>query len=431
MFPSEKAECYCNRDLTEEEVKEIIITMRKSEPAVYDGANKEKLFWKNNCELPETDKTFEKFTQELNKVFRTYDINTCIRRMHFLAQIYHETDRLRTTKEYLKVPLPTYAPYVGRGLMQLTWKSNYIKYKSYSNLECVTNYEAIANNLFNTFDSAGWFWKKGKVLNVGTNWSPPSGAPSYVTDYNAGSYPKTTITYDNEGSASEYGTIDINLIADDDYVDIISWLVNGGSNGLQERRDYLKKLKKVFKYTTKCISNENVIQSESEPESVVDNDVTLHFVGVTAVESSLSVKTKNILKEVGEASGNNDIYITSTARTPYDQARIMYENCESTGALVQKGIYASSGDAVIDVYTEENNLGKSKEDVISAMEDKIMEIGPSNVSKHLADPDVMNTFDISYGQLTDKSKFWDEMEKRSELDKILEENSCYHIQINQ
>ncbi|MBU2997495.1 hypothetical protein KO500_13685 [Cellulophaga baltica] len=426
MFPEGENEYYCDRDLSEEEVKKIIVALRKSESSVYVGSNKEKLFFKSNCDLPETDKTFAKFTKELNKAFNTYTIDTCIRSMHFLAQIYHETDRLRTNKEY--ATQKPYAPYTGRGLMQLTWKSNYIKYKDYSNVECVTDYESISNNLFNAFDFAAWFWEKGKALNVGTTWTAPSTAPSYVSVYNA-SYPKSIIIYDNEGNSDEYGTVDLNLMADNDHIDIISWFVNGGSNGLQERRDYLKKLKKIFKYDAKCVSNINRV--EQEPESIVNNGVILHFTGETSTESSLSEKTKNILKEEGEASGNFNIHITSTARTPYDQARIMYENCKSTGASVQKGIYASSGDQVIDVYTAEDNLGKSKEEVIEKMEDKILEIGPSTVSKHLADPEVMNTFDVSYGNLTDKTNFWDEMEKRSELDKILEENSCYHIQINQ
>ena len=65
------------------------------------------------------------------------------------------------------------------------------------------------------------------------------------------------------------------------------------------------------------------------------------------------------------------------------------------------------------------------------METKIKSIGPSRVSKHLADPNVMNTFDVSQSRLTNKSKFKSEMEKCSELDVLLNENNCYHIQINQ
>ncbi len=136
--------------------------------------------------------------------------------------------------------------------MELTWKSNYKKYKSYSDVDCVDDEKLIANNLQNAFDSAGWFWKQGKVLSVGTTWTPPASAPSYVT-VNSPSYSKTTITYEDEnGDTKSYGTIYMNLIANDDYVDVISWLVNGGGNGLTERQDYLEELKEVFEYDTKC-----------------------------------------------------------------------------------------------------------------------------------------------------------------------------------
>jgi len=159
------------------------------------------------------------------------------------------------------------------------------------------------------------------------------------------------------------------------------------------------------------------------------NDVILQFVGKTADENSLSEKTKNILREVGQASGNYKIIITSTARTPYEQARIMYDNCKKN-LEEQKRTYQAPGKKVVQVY-EDNYLIKSREEVIKLMEQKIIELGPTTVSKHLADPIRLNTFDISYGQLKDEQSFWNEMKKRKELDKILKENRCYHIQIKQ
>ncbi len=243
------ANCFCDRNLTEKEVKDIIIKLRKSESSVYSGNNKEKLFWKSNCNLPQSEKTFKKFTEQLNNVFTEYNINTCKRRMHFLAQVYHETDRFRTTKEY--ATSASYAPYFGRGLMQLTWKINYKRYKSYSGKDCIADNEIIANNLENAFDSAGWFWKQGKGLSVGVTWSAPSSAPSYVTSKKP-NYNKTTISYTEGTTTKKYGTVNLNLIADDDYVDVISYLVNGGSNGLTERQDYLTELKKIFEYEIKC-----------------------------------------------------------------------------------------------------------------------------------------------------------------------------------
>ena len=191
----------------------------------------------------------------------------------------------------------------------------------------------------------------------------------------------------------------------------------------------------VQKYLTKgkpfandCTDGSCTLSTKKHDGEIIENGVTLHFEGQTSKEESLSIKTKNVLKEVGKASDNLNIYITSTARTPYDQARIMYDNCKAN-LQEQRDTYASSGQKVIDVYVSEKS--KSREVVIAKMEEKIKEIGPSKVSKHLADPLLMNTFDVSYARLSNKTKFWNEMKKRSELDKILNENKCYHIQINQ
>ncbi|MEI8631552.1 hypothetical protein P4S72_04370 [Vibrio sp. PP-XX7] len=180
-----------------------------------------------------------------------YEINTCIRKIHFLTQIYHESSRLTTAVEdgdgsaydpenntdaklYGNTEVGDGAKYRGRGLMQLTWKNLYYKYKDFSGSDVIINYTDVSNKLNIAMDSAGWFFKQGKVLSTsGGTWSTPSTAPSYAKTYNA-SYTKDIITYDS--GKKKYGTLNMNLIADDDYIDLISWLVNGGSNGLKERK---------------------------------------------------------------------------------------------------------------------------------------------------------------------------------------------------
>ncbi|GIZ16395.1 hypothetical protein [Capnocytophaga catalasegens] len=159
-----------------------------------------------------------------------------------------------------------------------------------------------------------------------------------------------------------------------------------------------------------------------------NKDCQIVFKGQTAKEGALSEKTKQILKEVGKASGNDIITITSTARTPYDQARIMYDNCKRN-LKKQREVYARPGQKIIDVYVA--NKEKKKEEVIKLMEAKIKELGVTTVSKHLADFNILNTFDIPYNLLKDKEKFKQEMKKRSELDQFMIENNCYHIQIKQ
>lgn len=97
----------------------------------------------------------------------------------------------------------------------------------------------------------------------------------------------------------------------------------------------------------------------------------------------------------------------------------------------QKGIYANAGDQVIDVYAAGKKAGKAEADIISEMEAKINELGPSTVSKHLANPEVMNTFDVSIRRLSNPADFKSEMQKRTELHQLLDENGAYHIEINQ
>lgn len=235
--------CYCNRDISVTEFKTILKKLRESESV----SNTTDLFFADNCSV--NDKTVEGFVSGLNKIFKDYSINTCIRKIHFLAQIYHETDKLKTTKEY--GGKDSYKPYVGRGLMQLTWESNYKLYKAYSGQDVVTDYERVAEELDLTLDTAGWYWKQGKVLSVGDRWKGPSDAPDYVKNQNP-DYPKTTITYNDGTKNRSYGTVDLGIIADDDKVDLISYLVNGGANGIQERRDYVKELKKIFEYPEHC-----------------------------------------------------------------------------------------------------------------------------------------------------------------------------------
>ena len=207
----------------------------------------------------------------------------------------------------------------------------------------------------------------------------------------------------------------------------------GNNDGQVTKGEIKKSIQKYLndgkKYKNNCNDGSCTLGSEKN-NNIIENGVILNFIGKSSKESSLSIKTKNILKEVGKISGNENIIITSTARTPYDQARIMYNNCKA-GLQEQRNTYKSPGQKVIDVYVEETKNKKTRTEIISAMEKKIKSLGASSVSSHCADQSIINTFDISYANLKDKTKFWNEMKKRVELDKILNENKCYHIQIKQ
>jgi hypothetical protein len=127
-------------------------------------------------------------------------------------------------------------------------------------------------------------------------------------------------------------------------------------------------------------------------------EVTVTF-GANADQTVLSATALDIVKDVAQAAGLTSIMISSTARTPTDQARVMYNNLEGAGegqgVEAQKALYGTSGDQVIDVYVEQKAAGKTADEIKAAMKAKIDELGPTNVSNHCQDPATMIVFDVS------------------------------------
>lgn len=133
-----KNKCLCNRHITLEEL--IKIGIKESIAGDYIDA--------------------------LNQTFVEYNINTCIRKVHFLAQIMHESGNLKYTSE-LGASNSDYNGFKGRGLIQITTKENYKAYEKYinedvtSSLECKMKLEKPPHSV----RSAGWFWTIKASLN--------------------------------------------------------------------------------------------------------------------------------------------------------------------------------------------------------------------------------------------------------------------------
>lgn len=66
----------------------------------------------------------------------------------------------------------------------------------------------------------------------------------------------------------------------------------------------------------------------------------------------VSEYSRLVLTDIMRKAGVPSILVTSTARTPADQARIMYENIERYGIEHQKLLYSKYGDQVIDEYSK-------------------------------------------------------------------------------
>lgn len=237
--------CFCHRDFTVNEVKNIIQQLRDSEPSVKKMLGYS-LFSASNCNIPASEATYENFTKELNIAMKKYDINTCLRKIHFLAQCYHESAHFSTSQElgsekYLKGK--PYYPYIGRGIIQLTHSgetADAIGYKQYFEYigrnDYKTNYALLNKDLHLAVDASGYFWKRGKLLNAGDLLSARYPNPSGVKV----KYQKTKL--------STHTTIDINLVADDDNTRQVTFLVNGGQYAIEERISYVNELKRIFNY---------------------------------------------------------------------------------------------------------------------------------------------------------------------------------------
>lgn len=149
----------------------------------------------------------DSFAQTLD----AYDINTMLRIAHFMGQVTHECAGFRTTEEFASgaayegrqdlgnVHRGDGKRYKGRGLIQLTGRTNYRKIGSVLDLPLEENPELAAEPV-TSLTIACEYWKSRKINNA----------------------------------------------ADRDDLIRATKLVNGGTNGLEDRRKYLQKAKNAL-----------------------------------------------------------------------------------------------------------------------------------------------------------------------------------------
>ncbi|WP_324041222.1 glycoside hydrolase family 19 protein [Aeromonas caviae] len=167
------------------------------------------------------------FVVLLNEMLFKYEINGPYHKAHFLSQCLHESAHLDTTLEFgsgvnydpgrhadaekngnTKIgDGPTYR---GRGLIQLTWKNNYIRFSKHSGVDCVNDSSLVAASMANAIEASCWYWR-----------------------FNGAVHKK----FDAKG--------DINILVDNDRdnVKLITLAVNGGDNGLLDRMKYFNLIK--------------------------------------------------------------------------------------------------------------------------------------------------------------------------------------------
>lgn len=149
------------------------------------------------------------FLNYINATMKEYNINTCKRKLHFLAQIRVESGEFAYLKEIAdgsayegRKDLGNTRPgdgkrFKGRGLIQITGRKNYTAYGSYKGINFTegSNNTKLEKKQY-AVDSAGWYWSKH--LNV-----------------------------------------DLNNMADNDDLIYITYRINGGFNGFNDRKKNL------------------------------------------------------------------------------------------------------------------------------------------------------------------------------------------------
>ncbi|MBE1160306.1 hypothetical protein [Dyella acidiphila] len=212
---------------------------------------------------------FSPYRINLNKTFLKYGITTATRMAHLFAQVYTETDVVRTVKEYGegkknkkgKWPAPAmeyYTVFYGRGIMQLTWASNYEDYGTYRNFP--SNTGAYVDDRLTQTSEHYWSNPKKKDGTLDSKllkqWAPRYD-PDKVASDNYSACDSGGFYWVSKYVGSKNYNINRNCDAalSTDTIGRVSVLVNGGGNGYFERQGFAR-------YAYSVISDE--IKSGSE-----------------------------------------------------------------------------------------------------------------------------------------------------------------------
>jgi hypothetical protein len=155
--------------------------------------------------------------------------------------------------------------------------------------------------------------------------------------------------------------------------------------------------------------------------------------GKNAKKESVTNFSLQVLEDILQKAGLTSAQVSSTARTPSEQARVMFDNIEATGVAAQKKLYAAAGDLVIDEYVKAKKAKKTPVEIKAAMEAKINAVGPTKISHHAADPSVLCVFDVAPSSITNKAAFEKAVRADKRVSKFLTPplDPGYHLEIPQ
>jgi hypothetical protein len=174
--------------------------------------------------------------------------------------------------------------------------------------------------------------------------------------------------------------------------------------------------------------------SEPEEESFLEavETVSISF-GPNAKEADVTDFSRQVLTDILKAAGLTKTTVSSTSRSPADQARVMYANLEKEGIDAQRKLYKEPGRQVIEVYRQGKLAGKDAATIQAEMRDKIVQLGPTTVSRHASDPKILNVFDVAPSSVAKRPEFEAAVRADPRVTKFLlpPNDPGYHLEIPQ
>lgn len=191
-------------------------------------------------------------------MFSKFNINTCKRKIHFLAQTYIETNHFRSTHEASGVcsGYKGGCDFRGRGMKQITHDYNYLAYYDYLK---GTNYSNVFNNLRGTSNGVSvsdYLDQLDSSTNqkITTNFYTIT-LKEFTKDLSVNLFE----AFDSAGWFSTIYKSSVltkmdNGITDDD-VEKVTKAINGGDMNLLDRQNATSYLKEHINYKNQCINN--------------------------------------------------------------------------------------------------------------------------------------------------------------------------------
>ncbi len=300
---------------------------------------------KQGYPCPITDKSYDTLVNELNIMFEKYDINECIQKIAFLAQVGAETGMFRQSVEEKGNTSSSQSVYKGRGIIQLTGgivtstglydePDVYQSYADYiKDQDIVTSPNTIAENIHYTIDSAGWYFSKHKKI--------PKWSTTTTTGANASVYKKKRKHF-SKALGKSLNETSLLIKEGAKYFWLQSKVINGygrsqylkpDPNGWSHRLKVFNKLNPIFKFNTACINNPNIYKLKDRASWI-----QIAYGELWTEEISGSKHNPRIL-EYHASAGHTGSNITDDSNWPWCSSFVCWvftQSKEYTGEITAK-----------------------------------------------------------------------------------------------